>query len=130
MSCPGTPAGGEGRGICSFRLQHTEKSRAATFTGVADAARRLLPMQQAVLNLTMSSRNSVTMMGIVRLKSKILPASAAAGIAMSMLATNAVAAGFTTAGSSTALQESQMYSRSGPAQLSEAIIAAIACLLY
>ena len=53
--------------------------------------------------LTMSSRNSVTMMGNVRLKSKILPGSAAAGMAMIILATNAAAAGFTAAGSSIAL---------------------------
>ena len=51
----------------------------------------------------MSSRNSVTMMGSVRLKSKILPGSAAAGMAMIKLATNAAAAGFTAAGSSIAL---------------------------
>lgn len=52
----------------------------------------------------MSSRNSVTMMGRVRLKSKILPGSAAAGSAIRRFATKAVAAGLTAAGNSTVLR--------------------------
>ena len=53
----------------------------------------------------MRNKNSATMMGRVKLKSKILPGSAAAGSAMIRLATNAVAGSLATAGSSTALRQ-------------------------
>ena len=60
--------------------------------------------------ITMRSRNSVAMMGRVRLKSKILPGSPAMeGIATSALVTAAMTAGFTDLGSSTLLLDGKIH---------------------